>query len=316
MFAPMADSYYQILSVPKNAGEKDIRSAYRMLARKFHPDVNPGSASASDRFKKINKAYEVLSNAQTRKDYDEFGPDWKHAGDLRSAGVGAGGGRPQDFGFFSRRRPGQGNVVDMFEIFNLGQAGPGQPGGHAGDQAQAPAHELQVEVTLEEAYSGTSRLVTLDRGRGRPARLEVKIPAGIADGGRVRVRPEGGSELQLVVSVRSDPRFRRDGADLHVDVPVPLADLMLGGEAEAPTMPSRIALKIPAGTQNGRHFRIAGKGMPKLGTPSQSGDLYATVKAVLPEALSDEERRLFERLRELQQGARARDGRAGKGDSR
>lgn len=312
----MADSYYQILNVPKDAGEKDIRSAYRRLARKFHPDVNPGSASASDRFKKINEAYEVLSNAQTRRDYDEFGPDWKHAGDLRSAGVGAGGGWPQDFGFFSRRRPGQGNVVDMFEIFNLGQAGSGQPGGHAGDREHAPAHELQVEVTLEEAYSGTSRLVTLDRGRGRPARLEVKIPAGIADGGRVRVRPEGGSELQLVVSVRSDPRFRRDGADLHVDVPVLLADLMLGGEAEAPTMTSRIALKIPAGTQNGRHFRIAGKGMPKLGTPSQCGDLYATVKAVLPEALSDEERRLFERLRELQQGVRASAGRAGKGDAR
>lgn len=312
----MADSYYQVLGVPKDAGEKDIRSAYRRLARKFHPDVNPGSASASDRFKKINEAYEVLSNAQTRKDYDEFGPDWKHAGDLRSAGVGAGGGRPQDFGFFSRRRPGEGGVVDLFEIFNLGQAGFGQPGGHAGGRASAPAHELQVEVTLEEAYSGTSRLVTVDRARGRPARLEVKVPAGIADGGRVRIRPEGGPELQLRVSVQSDRRFRRDGADLHVDVPVLLADLMLGGEAEAPTMTGRIALKIPAGTQNGRHFRIAGKGMPKLGTPSQFGDLYATVKVVLPEALSDEERRLFERLRELQQGARARVGRAAKGDAR
>jgi DnaJ-class molecular chaperone len=312
----MADSYYEILGVPKSAGEKDIRSAYRRLARKFHPDVNPGKASASDRFKKINEAYEVLSDTRTRRDYDEFGPDWKHAGDLRNAGVGAAGGRPQDFGFFSRRRPGQSDVADIFQMFDFVRAGAGQPESQTGGQASASARELPVEVTLDEAYAGTSRLVTLERGRGRPTRLEVKVPPGIADGGRVRIHLEDGSEIQLVVSVHPDPRFRRDGADLYVDVPVELADLMLGGEAATPAMTGRIALKIPAGTQNGRRFRIAGKGMPKLGTPSQFGDLYATVKAVLPEALSDDERRLFERLRELRPGAGRRVGRAGKGDPR
>jgi curved DNA-binding protein len=196
------------------------------------------------------------------------------------------------------------DLGDIFGMFNAGNAGFGRRTGRPSQEVQ----EIATEITLDEAYNGATRLIALDRGTGRPARLEVKVPPGIADGGRVRIRPQNSPELDLVVKVSPDPRFRREGADLHTEVPVPVADLVLGGETEVPTMTGRVLLKVPPGTQNGRSFRLAGKGMPRLGTPSQFGDLYAVVKAVLPEPVTEEERRLFERLREFRKGRRAAPG--------
>lgn len=282
----MALDFYSVLGVPTDAPEKEIRAAYRRLARKFHPDVNPGNKEAVERFKKINEAYEVLSDVKTRKDFDEYGPNWKHAGDLRKAGV-----RQREANSIGA------DMGDMFDVFG-GGAGNRWPGG----RVQQPAQELEVEVSLDEAFTGTTRLIHVERGRGRLSRLEVKVPAGIGDGGRVRIRPDNSPEIELVVKVQPDPRFRRIGADLYADVPVPLHDLALGGETEVPTMTGRVALKIPAGTQSGRVFRLTGKGMPKLGTPSIHGDILATLGALLPDPLTDEERKLFERLRDIRNG--------------
>jgi DnaJ-class molecular chaperone len=142
--------------------------------------------------------------------------------------------------------------------------------------------------------------------------LEVKVPAGIGDGGRVRIKPPGGPEFQLLVRIRADARFRREGADLHSDVPVPLVDAVLGGEVEVPTMSGKVALKVPPGTQNGRTFRLTGKGMPRMGSAPAYGDLYATMKVVLPDDLSDDERQMFERMRESRRAAGAGRGRGGK----
>ena len=305
----MPDSYYDILGVARDASEKDIRSAYRRLARKLHPDVNPGNAAAGERFKKVNEAYEILSEVRTRKDYDEFGPNWKHADDLRKAGARAGGaqgGYPGAqyghlFPGYSRSRRGQRpqDFTEFIDMFDVGDLGRGMR------RAQPETQELETAVTLDEAYRGTTRLIALDRGDGTQTRLEVKVPAGIADGGRVRIRPQGGLELQIVVRVQPDPRFRREGADLHAEAPVPLVTAVLGGEVEVPTMTGSVVLKVPAGTQNGRSFRIAGKGMPRLGASNSFGDLYATVKVMLPESLMPEEKKLFEKLRELQAKGRA-----------
>ncbi len=320
----MPVDFYDTLGVPKDAPEKEIRAAYRRLARKLHPDVNPGNKDASERFKKINEAYEVLSDVKTRKDFDEYGPNWKHAEDLRKAGTRPGeanfndaeagpggpgqGGRysgydPRTgtrFEYFSSGAPGGADLGDIFDVFGGGSGNRGN-----GGRAQQRSQELEVEVSLDEAYRGTTRLLHVERGRGRPSRLEVKVPAGISDGGRVRIRPDSGPEIDLIVKVQPDPRFRREGADLYADVPVPVHDLALGGEAEVPTMTGRVALKIPAGTQNGRIFRLTGKGMPRLGTPSGHGDIFATVSALLPEPLTDEERQLFERLRDIRKGKAA-----------
>ena len=294
----MDQDFYALLGVPRDATEKDIRAAYRKLARKLHPDMNPGNAAAEAKFKKVNEAYEVLSEAKSRRDYNEFGEHWKHADEIRSSNLGAAGGHG-GFPFSSsggRRR--QTQAGNIFDLFNFSQEDV-EGNGFGARQQQ----ELTAEITLDEAHHGAERLVSIDNGRGRPRRLEVKIPAGIGDGGRVRIRPDTGADLEIVVRIKPDARFRREGADLHADVPVPLIDAVLGGEVQVATMTGRVALKLPAGTQNGRSFRLTGKGMPRLGSPGTFGDLIATLKVVLPEKLSDDERALFEQLRRSRDGA-------------
>ncbi len=294
----MAESFYDILGVPRDADAKAIRGAYRRLARRYHPDVNPGDKSAEERFKKVNEAYEVLSDKKLRKDYDEFGDQWRHADDIRKAGVGAGGRRGATYADFGNGGPGGSSIFDFFDMGGMGYGGAGAR------QRGVVSHEGSVEITLEEAYRGTTRVITLSPTMPgtESRRLEVKVPAGIHDGGKIRLRPDDSTDVTLTVRVLPDPRFRREGANLHTEVSVGLLDAVLGGEVEVPTMTGRVALKIPRGTQNGRSFRIAGKGMPRSGG-SGHGDLFATVKVRLPESLSDEERQLFEQLRSLRSGA-------------
>jgi molecular chaperone DnaJ len=329
----MAD-FYSVLGVGRGAPAKEIKDAYRRLARKYHPDVNPGDKGAEARFKQVNEAYHVLSNPKTRKDYDQFGENWKHAEHLRQAGASAGfRGSPGTATGWSDMPGGMPYEVfqDLLGGFGLG----GRPRGRgfdsvfAGDATGAhPPQTVAVEITLDEAYRGTTRLVSLDReepcapcggsgrrgrgvcsscsGRGahvRATRLEVKIPAGIEDGGKVRIRPSGGAEIVFSVAVRPHARFRRDGADLYAEVEVPFTDAILGGEAVVPTMTGRVALKIPAGTAAGKTFRIAGKGMPRVGG-GEPGSLFAKVAVTVPEDASEEEKRLIRRLRELRDGAR------------
>jgi len=318
----MAKSFYDVLGVPRGASEKEIRTAYRKLARKLHPDVNPGDKAAEASFKQINNAYEVLSDAEKRRKYDKYGDQWEHADQIeemqrrRGARFGNGGGFQQfDLGDLG----GIGNLGDLFG----GVFGRGRGMARHGSDVQH-----QVDVTLEEAYHGTTRTLEMSAqepcptcgGAGeiagavchtcdgarvvlRPRRLEVKIPAGVTTGSKVRVAGEGrqgfgGGEkgdLMLVVSVQPHARFERRGDDLHEEVEVPLTTAVLGGEVEVPTMTARVMLKIPPLTQNGRVFKLAGLGMPRLGHTGK-GDLHARVRVRLPERLSDDQKRLFEEL--------------------
>jgi len=295
----MAD-YYDILGVPRGADEKDIRQAYRRLARQHHPDVNPGDDAAAERFKSINAAYEVLSDADKRAKYDRYGDQWQHAEHFEQQG---GPGFSQ---FFRGGNAGHGPGGFSFNIGGAslsdilgGLGGIGDLGGMGERMRPRPA-EIPVDISLEEADAGTTRRISLPSGR----RLEVKIPPGIADGGRVHVAAgnESGGEFNLVVSVLPHRRFERDGADLHTTVDVPLLDAVLGGTAQVRTLRGQIELTLPPETQNGRRFRLAGQGMARLNDPERRGDLYATVNVKLPSNLTDEQRGLFEQIRAFETG--------------
>ena len=283
--------YYKILGVDRKASERDIKQAYRKLARQYHPDVNPGDKSAEEKFKQINEAYEVLSDKENRQKYDKYGDRWQYAEQFEQAQ------RQQassgDFSQGGRRvYYGEGDFGSLFDDmmggfrFSRGQAKP----------RRARSLEHPVEVTLEEAYRGTTRTLSFADGK----RLEVKVPAGVRTGSRVRLAGKGarGGDLYLIVTVKPHPTFERRGDDLLVGVSVPLAVAMLGGEAQVPTLKGKVALKIPAETQNGRTFRLAGQGMPHLGNSSR-GDLMARVSVVLPTKLSAREKELFKQLGEL-----------------
>jgi len=287
--------YYNILGVSRNSTENEIKQAYRKLARQHHPDVNPGDKSAEERFKQINEAYEVLSDKEKRRKYDKYGDQWQYADQFEKVrqqsgwNFSPGGGRV----YFSEEDVGS-IFDDLFRGFG---ARAGRPQPRKGRDIEFP-----LEVTLEEAYSGTTRTLNMADGK----RLEVKIPPGVKDGSRVRISGKGAEgyggvkgDLYLVTSVRPHRRFHRRGDDLYVDVSVPLAVAMLGGEAKVDTPKgSKLSLKIPPETQNGRTFRLKGQGMPHLGNSSK-GDLLARVKVVLPTKLTEEERELFRKLSRL-----------------
>ena len=289
-------NYYEILGVPRNAGEKDIRQAFRKLAREHHPDVNPGDSKSEDRFKRINEAYSVLSDSGKRQRYDKYDDNWAHSeqieeaqararrgGQFRWSNVGAGD--P-----FSGSESGKGSIFD--QLFSNLQR----------DVRRTAPTDHPVEVTLEEAFQGTTRMLQLATGR----RLEVKIPAGVDTGSRIHISDDGQSQvdLNLVVTVRDHPKFQRQGRDLYSQVEVPLEDAVLGGDVTVPTLRGQLYLTIPPETQNGQRFRLAGQGMPQLNNTSVTGDLYATVSVKLPTGLSDEERDLFRQLKDGRAGER------------
>ncbi|MGE5618181.1 MAG: DnaJ C-terminal domain-containing protein [Sphingomonadaceae bacterium] len=309
--------YYDILGVGRGASDKEIRQAYRRLARKYHPDVNPNDKSAEARFKEIGEAYEVLSDPDKRAKYDRFGHRWREMDAQEEAARKAGFGGFQDasgpytwrwetgtespFGGFG----GTGFSEILEEI--LRGTGARSRGGTRARPAPTRGEDVEhpLEISFAEAFSGTTRFLQLESPATR--RLEVKIPAGVRDGSRVRVAGEGApgfaggprGDLFLVISVRPDPNFERKGDDLYVEVPVPLTTLMLGGEAHVPTPKgTKLALRIPPETQNAKQFRLAGQGMPHLQGGGR-GDLYARVKAVLPTNLSPRERELFQELARL-----------------
>ncbi len=286
--------YYQVLEIKRGATEKEIKQAYRKLARKYHPDVNPGDTSTEAKFKEVNEAYEVISDPEKRKKYDRFGDQWQHADQFAGAG--------------SRGPFNQGNVH-----FDFGQSGGGGGfesifgdlfsnfggGGGTGTRTRPQrkrAIEYSVEITLEEAFAGTTRM--LDLGDHR---LEAKIPPGVNNDSKVRLNQPTG-DIILAISVRPHKLFERNGDDLHVEVPVPLTDAILGGEIEVPTLlGKKLALKIPPETQNGKSFRLGKQGMPKLNKKEERGDLFAKVRVVLPTNLTEKEKKLFEDLKAMRQ---------------
>ena len=289
----MPQNYYDILGVSRNASDKDIKSAYRRMARKLHPDVNPDDSRAQNQFKKVNEAYEVVGDPARRKDYDQFGDNWKHADQIRN--VNAGRSSTGGIGF---------NLGDLFG------GGRGTGGNSFGDMFSGPGtrmrgpvrHEGTLEVSLDEVYAGVTRRISINSVGSGPRNLEVQVPRGVRDGRKIRLRLDNDTEIILTVNVRSDSRFSRKGANLLTDIAVNLLDAVLGCEVEVPTITGRVALQIPMGTQNGRSFKIKGKGLP-MGDSKQFGDLYATINVRLPESLSDEERRLYKQLRDIRSAA-------------
>ena len=290
----MAD-YYEALDVSKGADEKEIRQAFRRLARKYHPDLNPGDKRAEDRFKRINEAYEVLSDPDTRKKYDRYGENWRHA-DQFEARRSTGGSGPLSW----TPSPGRTTGEFGFDAFGgLDDLLSGFGGRSSRRRAATPQRlETSVDVTLEEAFSGSKRNVTITSG-GKERRIEVSIPPGVDTGSVVRVSLDRDNQIFLNVTVEPHDRFQRKGDDLYTEVEIPFEDALLGGETEVYTLQSRVNLKVAPESQNGQRIRLAGQGMPRLSSPTTRGNLYLTLCPTLPTNMTDEERELVEKLKKL-----------------
>jgi curved DNA-binding protein len=316
--------YYSTLGVAKTATEKEIKQAYRKLARKHHPDVNPNDKAAEAKFKEINEAYEVLGDPDKRRKYDELGANWRMYEQTGGApGQAPGGwnvnpGGPGGFRTMTEEEMremfgDQDPFSDFFHAFFGGSMG-GQATGRASRGARGRAaregrdFEQEIELGLEDAFHGTTRRLSISYD-GQARTVDVRIPPGVGDGSRVRIAGEGESgtggaragDLYLRVRMAPHPRFERKGRDLYTRVSVPLTTAVLGGEADVQTLGGKaLRLKVPAGTQNGQVFRLKGQGMPAVGKPGETGDLYATADVQLPRTLTPEQRQHFEELRKLE----------------
>ncbi len=330
--------YYATLGVAKTSTEKEIKQAFRKLARRFHPDVNPGDKAAETKFKEINEAYEVLGDSAKRKKYDELGANWRAYEQAEAQGganpfagwnVNFGGGSGGSGGgartmtqeemeeIFGDANP----FSDFFTTFFGGSGGGGfgeTAGGRGARTGRARQRrgrdvEHELELTLEDAYHGVTRRLALKHD-GHSRTVDVRIPAGVSDGSRVRVSGEGepgigaaSGDLYLRVRLAPHPVFERKGRDLYVKVPVPVTTAVLGGEADVPTITGRTArLRIPPLTQNSQVFRLKGYGMPAVGKTdekSEKGDLYARARVQVPSQLSEEERQHYEALAKLAEEA-------------
>lgn len=306
--------YYKILGVDRNASEKEIKRAYRRLARELHPDVNPGDKQAETRFKEINEAYDVLGDSDKRAKYDRFGTSWQQ---WQRAGRDPSGFDWSQWGSPSARPGGvHVNVNDLNDLFG-GAGGSdfsdffntlfGGMAGGARPRTQVRPRQGQdinqpIEITLDEAYRGTTR--TLIRNGQR---IQATIPAGAKTSTKVRLSGQGApgsnggssGNLYLRITVLPHQDFERKGDDLHTETPLDLYTAALGGETVIKTLDGNVKLKIPAGTQGGQVFRLRGKGMPILRQKDKFGDLYAQVNIQIPKSLSKEEKALFEQLAAL-----------------
>jgi curved DNA-binding protein len=295
--------YYEVLGVPRDASEEDIRRSYRRLARENHPDVN-SSPGAEDRFKEISQAYEVLRDREKRRQYDRLGANWRAGAQAADEGgfEGFPGGGFRDV----RVEYGSGNADfgDIFERF-FSRGGPGERGGFGGFGGFATRgsdQEAAIELSLEEAAAGGRRRISLGDGR----EYEVEIPPGARDGQRIRLAGEGdrgadgggAGDLYLRIRVRPHPVFRVDGSDLHVTLPVAPWEAALGASVQVPTLQGKARVRVPPGSSCGRKLRLRGEGLPARGG---KGDLYASVSIEVPGQLSQDEREAFARLAEVSQ---------------
>jgi curved DNA-binding protein len=315
--------YYKILGIGKNAKQEEVRTAYRKLARKHHPDLNPNDKEAVKRFQQINEANEVLSDPEKRKKYDQYGKDWQHAEAFEKANQsggakghrgegafpGGGGfegghfGRGGGFGGFGgdgNEDPGSdGGFSDFFESLFGRSSGPGQ-----GGKSKFRGQDHQAELHLNLADAARTHQQTLGiNGKN----IRITIPAGVENGQVIKLKGHGGpgvnggpaGDLYIRFSIAEDPRWQRDGSDLHTRLPIDLYSAVLGGEVMVDTLDGKVKLKLKPGTQNGSTMRLKGKGFPVYKSEGQSGDLYVSLEVILPVNLSDKEKELFRELSKL-----------------
>lgn len=287
--------YYKILGVERKASADAIRKAYRKLAMKYHPDQNPGNKAAEERFKELNEAYQVLSDDQKRARYDQLGSAYSNW---------QGRGAPGNFDWGQWTGGTRVNMDDLNDLFGgrggdvfsdffrsiFGGAG-GASAGTSGRARPAMGYQQPVSISLDEAFHGTARQL-----QSESRRMEVKIPAGVKTGSKVRVAGAGPerTDLYLIIEVADDSRFERDGDDLRTIASVDAFTAILGGEAEVETMAGKVKLSIPAGTQPEQVFRLAGRGMPRLKNRNEKGDLFVRLKVQVPKYLSTKQRELIE----------------------
>jgi len=304
--------YYKILGVERNAKKEDIKRAYRKLALKTHPDRNPGNPKAEERFKEINEAYQVLSDPEKRSRYDQLGESYSQ---WQQGGAPAGGFKWDDWFTNSPSgnvRVSMGGLEDILgdefsEFFrrifggmpDMEVPSTGRGSTQRNRRTQIPAYQQDVTISLTEAYKGTIRQIEIDGHR-----LEVKIPPGAKTGTKVRVAntiPTGTAglkgDLYLLIQVAEDPRFEVKGNDLHTEVTIDLYTAVLGGETTVQTLSGNVVLTIPAGIQPGQSIRLAGRGIPRLNSPVNVGDLYAHIKVKIPHSLTPRQKELFEELK-------------------
>jgi DnaJ-class molecular chaperone len=323
----MPRDYYEILGVPRTASADEIKKAHRKLVRKFHPDVNKSNANATEKFKEVQTAYDVLSDATKRANYDQFG----HAGvDAGAAGAPGRGGDP--FDAFRRSQQGRrggaggaggqtwqpnvgttvedfnmggggGNFADMFEQLFGTKGGAGRPGGRAGARQPAPRGadiEHPVTLTFEQAARGSMLPLQIE-SNGKVETIEIKIPAGVDDGKRIRVKGRGqpghgeSGDLYIVATVQPHPYYRREGLDIYLELPLSVYESILGTKVQVPTLDGPVTLTVPPGTSGGAKLRIKGRGIEK---GAEKGDQFVEIRVTVPKGLDADDKAIVEKLAE------------------
>lgn len=293
--------YYQILGVDKNASDKDIKNAYRKLARKHHPDLNPNDAEANKKFQQLNEANEVLSDPEKRKKYDQYGENWQHGEEYekharqqqqtRQQGGYSGGYQGGSFEGFGGE-----DFSDFFQSM-FGQRG----GSGGGRQARYRGQDYNAELQLNlKDVAETHKQTLAVNGKN----IRITIPAGVENGQTIKITGHGGpgvnggpaGDLYITFNVANDPRFRRDGSDLYANVNLDLYTAILGGEVMVDTLNGKVKIKVKPETQNGTKVKLKGKGMPVYKKEGQFGDLYITYNIQIPVNLTDKQKKLFEEL--------------------
>ena len=289
--------YYKILGVDKKATQNDIKKAYRGLAIKYHPDKNPDSKEAEDKFKQINEANEVLSNVEKRKKYDELGANWQQFEQNNQQRNSNSSGGQQNF-YEGYANENQTDFSDFFEQFFAGRnsSKANTRNARGGD------YETEMEITLEEAYSGTERIIQLESGK-----LRITTKPGAYNEQQLLIKGKGAKgnsvdnngDLFVRIKVKTHPKFIREGNDLYVNQNIDLYTAVLGGEMIIDTLSSKLKIQIAAGTQNGKSIRLKQKGMPFYEKPNVYGDLYIQLQILIPDELTDKQRELFEQIKSI-----------------